>query len=116
MTHGTETSYDDTSRESTPPGPPVTGVTMETAQVEAHLESPKHSTPIKEMQQDGFHQSSQHSCSTTQITPLQSIPEKTREHLTLSDRPDFRSKNSPLLRGTRFCSEVSDTIIMIIIN
>lgn len=116
LTQGTETSCDETSRESTPPDPPR-NVTMETAQLEAYSRSPDihphNSTPKQDIhaQQNGFHhQSPEHSC--TQTTPLDSIPEKTKPHqFALSDRPELRSRSSPMLRGTRFSSEVSDANI-----
>lgn len=119
MTHRTETPCDDASRECSPP---VTIVVVETAQVETCLKDPdikpqSYSTPKQEMkqncntpkediQQDDFQQSIEHSITPTQITPLHAIPEKTKSEVPLSDiRPEFK-KNSPMLRGARFCSEV----------
>ena len=117
LTQRTDTSCDETSRESTPVDPPIGSVTMETAQVETYSRSPdiypRNSTPKLDvhMHHNGLRHSGDHN-STTQITPLGSIPEKTKDHhyhqFTLSERPELRSKSSPMLRGTRFCSEVSN--------
>ena len=120
-THKTETSCEDISHESSPPAPPITDVTMETAQVETHSRSPNHvvhprySTPKQDIEHSGFQQSIQHNRTPPppQVTPLGSIPEKTKGHISPSDcyhhhKPDFKSRSSPMLSGTRFCSEVSD--------
>lgn len=117
-THGTETSCDETSRESSPPGPPVTDVVMETAQVETYPGShdihPRYSTPKQDIQHNGFHQSIQHNGAPIHVTPLDSIPEKAKAHpFPLGGRSDVRSKSSPMLRGTRFSSEVSNAIHII---
>ena len=114
LTQRTETSCDEISRESTPLGRSTGNITMETAQVERCSRSPdihpRNSTPKQDVhaQQNGFHHSGQHS-GTTQTTPLHSIPERAKDHSLLHGRPDMRSKSSPMLRGTRFSSEVSNT-------
>ena len=184
FTQGTETSCDETSRESSPPEPPITNVTMETAEVETyspnihpHHSTPKqdvqqddlhhslqyngaettrverypgspdnhphHSTPKQDVQQNGLHhslryngaetyqgspdiyprhsasvpkldvqqhslhQSLQYNGTATHTTPLDAIPERSRGYVPSTMRPEFRSKSSPMLRGTRFSSEVS---------
>ena len=116
LTQKTDTSLDETSRESTPLGQPIGSVTMETAQVETYSRSPdnypRNSTPKQDLHvhHNGLYHSNEHN-STTQITPLVAIPEKTKDHhcyrFTLCERPELRSKSSPMLRGTRFSSEVS---------
>ena len=149
LTQGTETSCDETSRESTPHCPPR-NITMETAQLEAfsrspdiypHNSTPKqdvhaqqngfhhqsqafsrssdihphNSTPKQDVhaQQNGFHHQSPEGSCTSQTTPLHSIPERTKtHHFTVSDRPELKSRSSPMLRGTRFSSEVSDANIV----
>ena len=150
FTQGTETSCDETSRESSPPGP--SNVTMETAQVETYSRSPDvhpyHSTPKQDVQQNGLHHPLQYNCAettrvetyqrspdihphhstprldaqqnclhqsfqyngtATHTTPLHAIPEKSRDYFPPSMRPEFRSKSSPMLRGSKFSSEVSIT-------
>lgn len=115
LTNRTETSCEDTSHEPSPPAPPITDVTMETAQVETYSGSPdihpRYSTPKQDIQQNGFQQSVQHDHTPPVVTPLHSIPEKAKGYLSASGcgRPEYKSRSSPMLSGTRFCSEVSDT-------
>lgn len=106
LTERTETSCDETSREFTPP-------TLETAQVEMYPGSsgPRYSTPKQDMQQSSFLQSIQHNGAPPQATTLHVIPEKVKQnHLPCSDISEFRLKSSPMLRGARFCSEVSNSV------
>jgi len=43
-----------------------------------------------------------------QGTPLQAIPERLKQHnLPVNGGQSFKSRSSPMLRGSRFCSEVS---------
>lgn len=85
---------------------------VETSRVEAYSRSPDihthHSTPRLDAQPNGLHQSLQYNGTATHTTPLHAIPEK-RGYVPPGMRPEFRSKSSPMLRGSRFSSEVSDT-------
>lgn len=109
LTQDTETSYGEMSHESSPPDRPMADFTLETAQVETYSRShdvhPRYSTPKQDVQQNGFHQPIHSNGNSTHITPLHSIPEKTRG--TLCTRPEYRSRSSPMLQGTRFSSESS---------
>jgi len=113
FTDRTETSCEEISHEFTPP----VDVTMETAQVEMYPGlygiHPRYSTPKQNMQQSSFQQSIQHNGAPPRTTPLHAIPEKIKQnHFPPSNIQKVRSKSSPMLRGTRFCSEVSDLVVI----
>jgi len=92
---------------------------VETADERSYLESleihPRNSTPQQAVDSQSDltkHNRTPplvtHNGTPSQGTPLQAIPERLKQqNLPVNGGQSFKSRSSPMLRGSRFCSEVS---------
>jgi len=92
---------------------------VETADERSYLESleihPRNSTPQQAVDSQSDLTKHNHTpplvTTPSQGTPLQAIPERLKQHnLPVNGGQSFKSRSSPMLRGSRFCSEVSYVI------